>query len=228
MLVLAVLPGAVLFWTVWSSDQVEREPMGLLIKLLLWGGATTVSATVLGLLFGIPAGAILNKNGLLYLLIDNFLLTALIEEGGKYIVMKRLTWTNPAFNYSFDAVVYAVCASLGFATVENILYLLDGSLGTAIARAIFSVPGHAIDAVFMGSYYALAKKAQVKGESSAVKANLRKALLVPTLLHGFYDFSLENGSDGLILAFLVFEVVVTVIAVKRVRTLAKNDTALVD
>ena len=150
----------------------------------------------------------------------------LVEEGGKYFVLKRLTWNHPAFDYTFDAVVYAVTASLGFATLENIAYVLDSDLGTALMRAILSVPGHAIDGLFMGSFYGAAKLCERMGDQKGKKQNLRRALWVPVLIHGFYDFCLESESGFLLLAFLVFEVFITVTAYLRVKRLSREDQPL--
>ena len=223
LMLLAVLPAVVLLRMVWKMDTIETEPTDLLAKLFVGGGLSIISAVVLGM---IGSGVILSwfiPGSLIYIFLDNFVCTALVEEGGKYFVLKKLTWNHPAFDYTFDAVVYAVTAALGFATLENILYVFEGGIGTAIFRAILSVPGHAIDGVFMGSYYGLAKLCEVRGEQQGRSWHLRLALLVPTLMHGFYDFCLESGNDFLLLAFLVFEIVITITAIRRLKKLARED-----
>lgn len=226
MLFLAVLPSIILFVIVWRADKIEKEPGSLLLKLFFLGALTTVSAMVLGSLGGGFVLSFIEEESLAYLVIDNFILTALVEEGGKYFVMKKATWRHPAFNYTFDAVVYAVVASLGFATVENILYVMDEDITVALMRGLLSVPGHVMDAVFMGCFYGIAKRAAIAGDRSAEKRNLRRALFVPVLLHGFYDFCLSTGYDFFILVFLVFEVVVTVLAVRKLRKLSREDRAI--
>ncbi|MBR4211806.1 MAG: PrsW family intramembrane metalloprotease, partial [Oscillibacter sp.] len=157
------------------------------------------------------------------LVVDNFIMTALVEEGGKYFVLKRVTWRSPEFDYVFDGIVYAVVVSLGFATIENILYLLDGDLSTAIMRAVFSVPGHAIDGIYMGSFYGLAKRFDTTGHPRKCRASLRRALWVPVLIHGFYDFCLSAEDAVLIGVFLVFEIVITILAFRRVRKFSRED-----
>ncbi len=225
MLLLAVVPSIILFIAIWRKDRIEKEPSKLLWKLFRFGALTTVSAIIIGTL-GEKVFSFLDPESMVYLLIDNMILTALVEEGGKYFVLKKFTWKDPAFDHTFDAVIYAVSASLGFATLENILYLFDADVSTGIARAIFSVPGHTIFAVFMGCYYGMAKRAQARGENGRMRSNLAKALIIPTLLHGFYDFCLESGYDIFLLCFLVFEIVITVTAVRKVRKLSREDTAI--
>lgn len=227
MLLLAVLPGIVLFVVVFKSDKTEKEPGKLLLKLFLFGALTTISAIIIGIL-GEKIFSFLNPESMLYILIDNLILTALVEEAGKYIVLKKITWKNPAFNYTFDAVVYAVTVSLGFATLENIVYLIDAGVGTGIMRAVMSVPGHAMYGVFMGYYYGLAKYAEAEGNKNLVNSNLKKALIVPTLLHGFYDFCIGAGTNQIIflLFLLIFEIVLTVFAVKKLKKLSREDMAI--
>lgn len=225
MLLLAIFPSIVLFIVIWKSDKIEKEPAGLLWKLFGLGALTTVSAIIIGTT-GEKIFGFLNPEGMLYILIDNLILTALVEEAGKYVVLKKLTWKHPAFNYTFDAVVYAVVASLGFATLENIIYLIDAGIGTGIMRAVLSVPGHAIYGVFMGYYYGMAKCAETGSNLKQSKAYLKKALIVPTLLHGFYDFCIEAKYDIFLLFFFVFEIVLMIVAVKKIKKLSKEDAAI--
>lgn len=220
MLVLAILPAVVLMTYVYRKDTIEKEPLGLLLVLFLLGALASIPIVVGEMLFESVVLSGLYEGSLLYIILENFLGVALVEELGKYFVLKSRTWKSAHFNFLFDAIVYAVVASLGFATLENVLYLMDGSISTAIGRAILSVPGHAIDGVFMGCYYGLAKRDERMGNARGVKTNLRLALLVPVLVHGTYDFFI---STGWLLLFFAFEIVVTAAAVARVRRVSKED-----
>ncbi|MCQ2465720.1 MAG: PrsW family glutamic-type intramembrane protease [Oscillospiraceae bacterium] len=212
LLLLAVLPAFVIMKYVYKMDKADKEPRNLLVKLFIMGALTTVSAVIFGTILGFFN--IFDEGTTAYLIYDNFIATALVEEGGKYFVLKKKTWKNPEFNFTFDAVVYAVTVSLGFATLENILYVFQGGVGTAILRAVLSVPGHAIDGVFMGYYYGISKK---KGKTGPA------VLLIPVLMHGFYDYCLESESGLMILLFLVYEVFITIAAMKKIKTLSAND-----
>lgn len=219
----AILPAFVLLAMIWKMDYVEKEPPGLLAKLFVFGALTVFSAMLFGSLGTDFILDLMVPGSLAYLIVDNFIVTALVEEGGKRFVLKKLTWNHPAFDHTFDAVVYAVFASLGFAALENVFYVFEYGMSVAIMRAVLSVPGHAIDAVFMGSYYGLAKVCERTGDQKRMRRNLRKSLLVPVLLHGFYDFCLNTDSGLMVLAFLVFEVIVTAAAIRRVRKLSRED-----
>ena len=158
-----------------------------------------------------------------YQLVENFLIVGLAEEGSKYFLMKGRTWNSPAFNYSFDAVVYGAFVSLGFALWENISYVLMYGLSTALVRAVTAVPGHACFGVFMGVWYGLAKRLHGQGRDSASKLCRVLALLLPALLHGCYDFiaSIESVHYGWL--FAAFVAILFVLAFILVRRQARHD-----
>lgn len=226
MLILSIIPAALLLIYVFRQDKIDKEPLSMLAGLFGLGALTIVSAIVIGTLADRIVTLFIRQDSLLYLLIDNFLIVALVEEGGKYLVLKKRTWYSPEFNYTFDAEVYAVTVSLGFATLENILYLVGGSLSDAVLRGLLAVPGHAINGVFMGYYYGLAKWYDRRGYIAASRRNLKLALWIPVLCHGFYDFCLSTDNGLIILLFLLFEIIVTITAFRTVRKLSRMDTPL--
>ncbi len=223
MLFLAILPAVVLIVYVYKKDTVEKEPPKLLASLFLCGVLTIIPVVFVELALGAVLLPWFGEESIPYLVIDNFIVVALIEELGKYLVFKWRAWRSPHFNYLFDAIVYAVVISLGFATAENILYVLDGGFSTAVMRAILSVPGHAIDGVFMGYFFGLAKRAELAGNAKGCKTNLVFALLIPAVVHGFYDFYI---SAGYFILFIVFEIAVTAVAIVHVRRTSKGDEQL--
>lgn len=226
MIFLALLPAIILLVMIYRADKVEKEPIGLLVKLFLFGVLSTISAMILETVGCEVLEAFFDTESLIYIFIENFFVVALAEEIGKYLVVKKIAWKHPAFDYTFDAVVYAVVASLGFAAFENIMYLTDETLSTALMRGILAVPGHAIDAVFMGYYFGLAKRAEVFGDKKKCKSNLKLALWVPVFTHGFYDFCLSVDSDIMLIVFVVFEIFITIYAIKKIKKLSREDKAL--
>ena len=120
ILAIGMVPSFLLIWYIYRLDKIEKEPFGLIVKLFVFGGLSTISATILELLFSSILGNFLYSGTILYQIISNFLIIALVEEGGKRFALRKVTWKNPNFNYRFDAVVYAVTVSLGFAAFENV------------------------------------------------------------------------------------------------------------
>ena len=67
---------------------------------------------------------------------------------------------------------------------------LNAGFGTAVVRAIFSIPGHAMFGVVMGFYLSRAKWAEKYGQRHRMRAALRRSFFVSAVLHGLYDFLL--------------------------------------
>ena len=227
LMLAAVLPSIMLIVYIYRKDRVEKEPIGMLMGLFLLGALTTVSAFILEVAGEAVLGFFFPEESMLSVAIQYFLIVALAEESGKYLVLKKRTWRSPEFNYTFDAVVYAVFVSLGFATAENILYIVSyQDMITAITRALLAVPSHAIDAVFMGSFFGVAKYRADMGDVRGRDLDLRLALLVPVLTHGFYDFCLSVDDTVFGYLFLLYEVVITIVAIRQVRRLSRGDSPM--
>lgn len=227
LLAAAVLPAIALLCYIRKLDKIEAEPMSMMIRLCGFGALTVISAVILELIGGMILGAFFAEDSLIYLLLHNFVVVAGAEESGKLLALKKGTWKSPEFNYTYDAVVYATAASLGFAAVENIMYVMDGGFTVALMRAATAIPGHTVFGVFMGFYYGLAKKAEMRRDIPGMQHQLSLALIVPVLLHGFYDFCLSIGSTLFIAVFLVFFILFVVYAFKKVKKLAAEDESVV-
>ena len=148
---------------------------------------------------------------------------AFTEELWKRWAVKKAAWKDKAFNYRFDAIVYSVFAALGFAAIENVLYVMDGGLVVAALRAVTSVPHHAIDGVIMGYFLGEAKRRELQEDKKGKKKYMKLSVLMPMLTHGFYDYALEVGSAALVLIWLVFVIMIEIWAILFVRKQSKND-----
>lgn len=222
---MAILPGLYLIWYVYQQDKIEKEPVGLLLRLAFLGAlGVFIAMTVEHVLIDFFIKPVFQK-GTLFLLIENFIGVALVEEFVKYRALKKLTWNNPAFDYRFDAVVYAVAAGMGFAILENLFYVLDHGMDVAIMRAFTSLPGHCTFAIYMGYYYGEAKLCEKNGNIKGMNANLTCALWIPILIHGTYDFCL-SGSEFLVSFFFVLLITLDYKAYKKLKQASANDRAL--
>lgn len=184
-MLLAVAPGVLLMGYFFRRDKHEPEPPGKVLKVMLWGALAAIPAVVLELL----GAAIVPKfGGLVDLAIEMFVVVAFSEELCKLWVVKRKVYNDPELDEPFDGIVYCVAASLGFAILENVLYVLEGGMVVGVLRAVLSIPAHALFAVFMGYYVGLSKFASTSGQRRIL---LWKGLLVATASHGLYDFVLS-------------------------------------
>jgi len=232
----AVIPPVLLMIYIYRQDKIEKEPPGLLFRLFCGGALSVLSAIVLESV-GMAVGKLLfGERTVAYTVFTCFLVVGGAEEGGKFFFLRRITWRNPEFNYRFDAIVYAVFVSMGFALVENITYVLgDGTVATALLRGTTAIPGHAAFAVFMGYYYGMAKLyedyAWRCGDGSLAaryrylsQRYLRSAVIVPALIHGFYDFCLEMQLAVTSWIFVGFIVLLDLVALRRIRKIQRSDS----
>ena len=232
LLLAALVPAAFLMVQVYRLDRIEKEPPGLLLKLALFGALSVLAA-------GAIEGALTRVldvtlgGGMLRLMLENFLAVALVEEACKRWVVLKFAWRHPAFDYRFDAVVYCVFSALGFAALENILYVAEYGFAVAVSRALLSVPGHCFFAVYMGIYLGQAKMAEramqryyIELPDESPGQYLRASLLVPALLHGFWDFSLSVGGGLMTVLFYLFVLAFFIDAYRKLRFAAGSDEQL--
>ena len=190
VLLSALAPVAVALWYIFKKDSVMPEPTKWLVKAFWYG----VLSALLSFAFSTPLGAIfgLELDAEVYPSVfdafaDAFLLAAIPEELAKLIMLWLLLRKNPHFDEKFDGIVYAVCIGMGFAGIENVMYLAggieDGSwISIGISRALFSIPAHFLFAVLMGYYYSIYY--WDIDRSSKTRAMI---LIAPILAHGLYD-----------------------------------------
>ena len=224
LLAAAVLPAAFLLYRVYKMDTIEKEPWSILRKLLLWGALSGIPAALVeSLLTGVVQN-LLQEGTLLYNFVFGFIVAALVEESFKFFFLYKFTFKNPAFNYRFDGVVYAVFVSMGFAILENVLYVFQGGLGVALSRALLALPLHAACGVYMGIAYGQQKVNSLYKPASFGRV-ARACLPVPILIHGFYDscaFSAENYPIFL-LVFVVFVILVFILTLRQLKKASQED-----
>ena len=192
---LAILPSIIIGAWVLYLDRFEQEPASYLLRAFGWGCFSTIPA----FLFERAFSGFFNTESLLGSALLCFAVIAVAEEGSKYILLNRFLKTNPHFDHPFDGVVYSVMVGLGFATLENLLYVLGGesSYNIAISRAFTAVPAHAIFAILMGIHVGLSHFDR--------RYNAFVGFLLAVFFHGAYDFFLmQNVYPGLqVVSFMV-------------------------
>lgn len=217
----AVLPALALMLYIYRQDAVEKEPAPLLLSLVALGALAALIALVLEGLGQRLIGALVRPGTALHTLLIAFLVVAAVEEGAKLFLLRRRTWDEPNFNYSFDAVVYAVFVSLGFAAFENLRYVFAFGLAVALPRAVLAAPGHMGFAVVMGVFYGRSRLRESRGQ--APWPSLIPAYLLPVLLHGTYDACCMLGTPLATLLFALFVCALYLSVFRLIRTQADAD-----
>jgi RsiW-degrading membrane proteinase PrsW (M82 family) len=217
LLVGAVLPVALIMLWVYCRDRL-REPRRVVLITMALGGVIAIPvllvqfpvSIMLGLEFDMVPATVAQALGLA------FIVAALVEEGFKFGVLRFYSARHDAFDEPFDGIVYGVAASLGFALVENVLYVAGsmmeggfvGGLTVAIARAILAVPLHASCGVIMGACIGLGHFG--RGAWWSVLG-----VVLAVVVHGTYDtfiFATEVptvAANGTLSAVLLLGVPVT-------------------
>ena len=102
-------------------------------------------------------------------------------------------------------IIYSIFLSLGFATIENIIYLMkeksELTFSLGITRGLISIPSHIMFAITMGYY--ISKYKFTKDDYKKNKY-LYFAVIIPILLHGVFDFILMIGYRWAIIVFIVY------------------------
>jgi len=209
LLLLSLAPVFILLSYVYFRDKYEKEPIGLILRGLIAGAVILFPVAFMerGLMAIFPG-----LTGLVKAAYDGFVVAGATEEAAKYLLLFLLFWRNKNFNERYDGIVYAVSVSLGFAAVENVFYVYDGSYSVGFLRAVTAVPGHTLFGVLMGYYFGLARFIPERREEF-----LWKAFTVPWLFHGTYDFLVLSGHPLLVLGFIPFLFILWRTGLKRMK-----------
>lgn len=207
ILLAALAPIVILAYYIYRRDKFQKEPVKELLKAFGMG----ILSVPVSLLISTPlefAGFYsMETQTLLDAVKVSFLGAAIPEEIAKFLMLWLFVRKSRCFDEKVDGIVYASVVSLGFAAVENILYLVtnyESWISVGITRALFSVPGHFFFGVLMGYYYSLFRFYPAAGRK--VKWLVLGA---PILAHGLFDtvlFSvavLPGLSAALMIAFIL-------------------------
>lgn len=179
----ALLPVIILLLYITRKDP-QPEPISWLLKSFIYGTSTVIPIMIVELILKfILFGAAGNPTDIIGTTAEAFIIAALPEETFKLLALWLLLRKNPYFDEHIDGIVYAVCVGLGFAAIENVMFIAgeDSWQSVAISRALFAVPGHYAFAVLMGYYYSLYHFVD-KSTTNAILV-----LAAPVMAHGIYD-----------------------------------------
>lgn len=186
LLILAALaPAAVLIYYIYRRDKYQKEPVKELLKAFGLG----ILSIPVSLFISTPLESLgfysTESTAFWGAVATSFFGAAIPEEIAKFLMLWILVRKNRCFDERIDGIVYASIVSLGFAAIENILYLLSNIESWAYVgatRALFSVPGHFFFGVLMGYYYSLYRFCPQES-----KWYRWLILGAPILAHGIFD-----------------------------------------
>lgn len=178
---LSIAPGFFIMAVIYNLDVQNKEPLWLLAIAFILGAVNLhVDINILEYLSSTEDV----QNTFLSAGIDA-LTVATTEELLKFLVVMLIIYPNKHFDEPFDGIVYSVFVGMGFATAENLTFVLQGSASLAVMRMFSAVPAHFVFAVIMGYYLGKAKTSK-----KAQLLYIALSILIPIIFHTFYDYFL--------------------------------------
>lgn len=194
ILTAAIAPALLLLYYVYSKD-FSPEPRRLVFKGFFYGALAVLASTVLSTPLMLSGILPENPASLQEAFTLSFFGAAIPEESAKLLMLWLLLRHCPEFDERYDGLVYAAAVGLGFACIENIMYVLSAGAGwfqVSVTRALFAVPGHFSFAIVMGYFYS---KNHFDWFNPTLWTRFR-IWLYPVLLHGTYDTLAFSSSLG--------------------------------
>lgn len=207
MLLSGLLPAILLVIYIRYRDKQQPEPWSKIIKGVFYG-LLSILVTVLITQIWNPLPFVLGLGWLYEVpivrgIFTSFYNAAIPEETAKLLMLWLLLNNNKEFNQNIDGIVYAVCVSMGFAGLENVMYIFnDGEepwQAIAIVRSLFAVPGHYIFGVLMGFFYSIV---YFRPKKYGKYKNM--IWIAPVLAHGLYDSICFLGEELYLVGALIY------------------------
>ncbi len=196
LLALAIAPGIAISLYIYVKDQYNREPNLNLALSFMFGILCTMPAGLTQMLLTVSLDAVIPQKNIVHSLILAYPIVGLSEEFCKFFVLRYYAFPKKTFDEPFDGIVYGVFISMGFATLENIGYVFQNGIGTALVRMFLSVPAHASFGILMGYFVGMAKFNYERRSEY-----LWKGLLIAIFFHGTFDFLLFLQEDAIVTQF---------------------------
>ncbi|MCD2201499.1 PrsW family glutamic-type intramembrane protease [Halobacterium sp. KA-4] len=204
---LSVVPALAMAGFVWKADATKREPIELLVVTFAFGFLFAGFAAILNTVFsGLFLGSVTADAPLWIAVLAPalyyFLIVGPVEETVKWLAIRLYAFRSDRFDAVVDGAVYGAVAGLGFATIENAIYIgrevvmaasatggtaaIDVGLQTAAVRTLAG-PGHVIYSAFAGYYLGLAKFNPDDAGPIVVKG-----LVIAAVIHATYNTVVTN------------------------------------
>jgi len=225
LIILAILPVGLICWHI-SNKAHNSEPVGMLILLFVLGCVSCIPAAVMEVFFsGIIGFEPTTDTNIIATFIHTFFGVAFIEEVVKWVSCYLVGFNNKAFDKAYDMIIYAVFTALGFAFLEDILYIFgsENAIAVAVMRAVISIPGHACFAIIMGYYLSLVRYyANFKNRGKEILYTLF-SILIPSFIHAIFDTLLIKENFIYTLLFFVFIIAVNLLCFMNANKLYKKN-----
>jgi RsiW-degrading membrane proteinase PrsW (M82 family) len=221
---LPMIPGVIWLWIFYRTDWYEPEPKRLVLATFGLGVVSILpafageraAALVYPFLEHIEQASQSHNVAAWPMFVGCFLVIGPCEEVAKFLAVRLFVYRHEEFNEPLDGIIYAAAAALGFASLENVLYVFDWHThqvhwGTLGVRSLLALPGHVIFSTTWG--YALGRK------RFDARYRVWPMVLLAAWLHGLYDFLLMYPpTRALIVLYMSLMVPVIVRQIRLLRS----------
>jgi len=205
LLTAAISPAIAIMTFIYLSKRIELEPLPLIIRMFIIG--IIMVFPLMFIQYAFEAEGVFQTP-----LLRSFFLAGLMEEFFKWFFLLFVAYRHSDFDHHYDGIIYGVAISLGFATIENIIYIFSNGIEIALLRAIFPVSSHALFGIIMGFYMGKAKFASKKQNLC-----LSLALLIPVGFHTLYDYIITVLNQTWLYWITPFMIVLWMIGFRKIR-----------
>ena len=180
---LAFAPGIFWLWFFIRRGVYRPGPRRLLVYTFLLGMVATIPAGIMNYLF-LDESVTSDSADLASVAVGMLLVVGPVEETCKFLAVRLLAYRSMYFDEPADGLVYSAAASLGFASLENLLYIAEFGPEVMIVRAPLSTLGHLVFGSLWG--YALGRHIQSQGCS---KGQIFVGIAAGAVAHGLFNVS---------------------------------------
>ncbi len=205
ILTAAIAPAIAIMTFIYLTKRIALEPLPLIIRMFIIGAILVFP--LMFIQYAFESEGFFQSHFL-----RSLFLAGLLEEFFKWFFLLFVAYRHANFDHPYDGIIYGVSVSLGFATVENIIYLFANGIQIAMLRAIFPVSSHALFGILMGYYMGKAKFTR-----ASRRLYLSISLLIPFILHSVYDYILSVKQHSWMYWITPFMIVLWIISVRKIR-----------
>lgn len=229
---LTIIPIGLIILFIYNFNEHAKESPFMLGLLFIGGWLSFVLVRLTsnfldGRVYELSSSSPFLKNNWEFFLVA-FGMIAVVEELSKFIMLNIFCYRSNKFQNIYDGIVYGVMISLGFAFIENIMYLQQQGLGIALSRSIFTIPAHASFGVIMGYYLGIAKVFSLRKMGKDSLKYRYIAFFVPLVLHGIYDYICNFNVNGAYYVLIAFTIFLYILAIIKLSKTNKTNIAMYD
>jgi protease PrsW len=181
IILVAIAPCAFWLWMIYLWDKCKPTRRSLLIRTFFFGVGVAIPVAIIESL--LYPGSIQGNLSIPTALYAAFVVAGVTEELAKFLAVRLGPYRSPSFNQPEDGLVYAAAVALGFAAMENVIYVFSFGIAVILARGLFSNLAHVLFSSLWGYPLGLTKLGIIKN-----KYVTWAGLVAAMAAHGVFDF----------------------------------------